>query len=273
MAIKAKTPKHLDPDAPVVILVNPQLGENIGTAARAMANFGLWRLRLVDPRDGWPNERARKAASGADFIIDKVEVFETLEEAIADLHFVYATTARPRGMTKKVITPEEAGHDMHARVGKGQRLGLLFGRERWGLTNDEISLADVIVTAPVNPDFASLNIAQAVLLVAYEWYRHIAGEGVGMGTAEAPPARPGLQMPDSRPATRAELIGLFEHLEEALEEADYFRARDMKPVIVRNLRNMLERAELSEQEVRTLRGIIRALSGLRSRQRQTREEH
>ncbi len=270
---KTKRPATIDPDAPVVILVNPQLGENIGTAARAMANFGLSELRLVEPREPWPNEKARRAASRADWIIEGARVFDTLEEAIGDLHHVYATTARPRGMTKTVITPEQAGRDMHARVERGQKLGILFGRERWGLTNDEVSLADVIITAPVNPEFASLNIAQAVLLVAYEWYRHVAGEGVGMGTAEAPPVKPGLQMPDSRPATRAELIGLFEHLESALDEADYFRAKDMRPVIVRNLRNMLERAELSEQEVRTLRGIIRALSGLRSRQQKAREEH
>ncbi len=261
---KARAPENIDPAAPVVILVNPQLGENIGTTARAMANFGLSALRLVDPRDGWPNERARKAAAGADWIIDGVEVFERLEDAIADLHHVYATTARPRGMTKTVITPEQAGRDMHARVKRQQKLGILFGRERWGLTNDEVSLADVIITAPVNPDFASLNIAQAVLLVAYEWYRHVAGEeSLGMGTEEAPPVRPGLQTPDSRPATRRELLALFEHLETALEDAGYFRSPDMKPVIVRNLRNMFERAELSEQEVRTFHGVIRTLAGAR----------
>ncbi len=269
---KARAPRHIDANAPVVILVNPQLGENIGTAARAMANFGLSNLRLVEPRDGWPNERARKAAAGADWIIDGVEVFDTLEEAIADLHRVYATTARPRGMTKTVITPAQAGEDMHRRVARGQRLGLLFGRERWGLTNDEVSLADVIITAPVNPDFASLNIAQAVLLVAYEWYRHVAGEErLGMGTEEAPPATPGLKTPDSRPATRAELLALFAHLEMALEEAGYFRSPDMKPVIVRNLRNMFERAELSEQEVRTFHGVIRTLAGARQWQKRQEE--
>lgn len=262
---KSKAPERCADEAPVVILVNPQLGENIGTAARAMANFGLSKLRLVDPRDDWPNERARKAASGADWIIDGAEVFERLEDAIADLHHVYATTARPRGMTKAVITPEEAGRDMRARVQRGQRLGILFGRERWGLTNDEVALADVIITAPVNPRFASLNIAQAVLLVAYEWYRHEGAEALGMETDEAPAQTPGLKMPGSRPATKAELIGLFEHLEEALDEADYFKSPDMRPVIVRNLRNMLHRAELSEQEVRTLRGIIRTLSGLRKK--------
>ncbi len=257
---------RIDSDTPVVILVNPQLGENIGTAARAMANFGLSRMRIVEPRDGWPNERARKAASGADWIIDGAEIFGTLEEAIADLHHVYATTARPRGMTKEVITPEQAGRDMHARRARGQDVGILFGRERWGLNNDEVALANVIITAPVNPRFASLNIAQAVLLVAYEWYRHVAGEEVGMATEELEAQRPGLRMPGSRPATRAELIRLFEHLEGALDEADYFRSPDMRPVIVRNLRNMLERAEMSEQEVRTFHGVIRALTGIRSRQ-------
>ncbi len=260
---KAKAPEMCDPDAPVVILVNPQLGENIGTAARAMANFGLSEMRLVDPRDGWPNERARKAASGADFILDGVQVFDRLEDAIADLHHVYATTARPRGMTKTVITPEQAGRDMRARVGRGQRLGILFGRERWGLTNDEVSLADVIITAPVNPRFASINIAQAVLLVAYEWYRHEHGDTLGMETDEAPALAPGLKMPDSRPATKAELIGMFEHLESDLDAAGYFKSPDMRPTIIRNLRNMFERAELSEQEVRTFRGIIRTLSGIR----------
>ena len=262
---KAKAPQMCDPHAPVVILVNPQLGQNIGTAARAMANFGLSELRLVEPRDGWPSEWAVKAASGANWILDGVQVFERLEDAIADLHHVYATTARPRGMTKTVITPADAGLDMRARAGRGQKLGILFGRERWGLNNEEVSLADVIITAPVNPRFASINIAQAVLLVAYEWYRHEAGERVGMETDEAPALTPGLKMPDSRPATKAELIGMFEHLESELDAAGFFRSPDMRPTIVRNLRNMFERAELSDQEVRSFRGLIRALSGNRQR--------
>ncbi len=259
---KADAPLECDERAPVVILVNPQLGENIGTTARAMANFGLSRLRLVEPRDGWPNQWAVKAASGADFILEAARVFDSLEEAIADLHYVYATTARPRGMTKEVITPEQAGHDMRRRVAEGQGLGILFGRERWGLNNDEVSLADVIVTAPVNPAFASINMAQAVLLMAYEWYRH-EGRSLGMATGEAPAMQPGLQLAGSRPANKAELIGMFEHLEGDLDEAGYFKSPDMRPTIVRNLRNMFGRAELSEQEVRTFRGIIRALSGIR----------
>jgi tRNA/rRNA methyltransferase len=171
--------------APAVILVNPQLGENIGTAARAMANFGLHELHIVDPRDGWPNERALKAASGADWIIQSAVVHASLAEALHRFHRVYATTARPRGMVKEVITPEQAGTEMRARIGRGERLALLFGRERWGLNNDEVSLADVIITAPVNPAFASLNIAQAVLLVGYEWYKHEA-ETLGNPRASRP---------------------------------------------------------------------------------------
>jgi tRNA/rRNA methyltransferase len=240
----------------VVILVNPQLGENIGTAARAMANFGLSKLRLVDPRDGWPNERACGASSGADWIIGNACVFNTLSEAIADLHYVYATTARPRGMTKMVITPQEAARAMRCKVDEGQKLGLLFGRERWGLNNEEVSFADVIITSPVNPRFASLNIAQAVLLVAYEWYKQDAGDRVGMGTDEAPAITTGMKMPDSRPATKAELLGLFSHFENDLEASGYFKSAGLRPTIVRNLRNMFERAGLSEQEVRTLRGMI-----------------
>ena len=262
---KSRAPEMCEADAPVVILVNPQLDENIGTAARAMANFGLSELRLVDPRNGPPGEKARKAASGADWIIDAAHIHSRLEDAIADLHHVYATTARPRGMTKTVITPEQAGRDMRRRAAAGRRLGILFGRERWGLTNDEVALADVIITAPVNPRFASLNIAQAVLLVAYEWYRHEHAGTLGMETDEAPALAPGLRMPGSRPATKRELLGLFEHLETTLDAADYFRSPDMRPVIVRNLRNMLQRAELSEQEVRTLRGIIRTLAEHRRR--------
>src|SRR5688572_1339647 len=153
---------------PAVILCEPQLGENIGTAARAMANFGLWDLRLVRPRDGWPNEKAVATASRADHVINNVRVFETLEEAISDLTLVYATTARSRDMKKAVIGPDEAAERLVTHIRGGQGAGLLFGREKWGLMNDEVALADMIVTLPVEPAFASLNIAQAVLILAYE---------------------------------------------------------------------------------------------------------
>lgn len=245
---------------PVIVLVNPQLGENIGTAARAMANFGLNDMRVVEPRDGWPNKKALSASSGAHWIIEEAGVFAGLAEALRDMNFIYATTARPRGMTKHVLTPEQAGQDMRARVGRGERIAVLFGRERWGLTNDEITLSDVIITAPVNPAFASINIAQAVLLVGYEWYKDQAPT-LGQGTPELPAIQaPGLQMPDTRPATKEELYGLFEHLERELNEAGFFKTAEKKPGMMRNIRNLFSRAELSEQEVRSLRGMVASLS-------------
>lgn len=252
-------PQALGP-APAVILVNPQLGENIGTAARAMANFGLHELRIVDPRDGWPNERALKAASGADWIIERATIHATLDEALKDFHRVYATTARPRGMIKEVITPEQAGTEMRERIGKAEKLALLFGRERWGLNNDEVSLADIIITAPVNPAFASLNIAQAVLLVGYEWYKHEA-TSLGQATPELPAlSGPGLVTPDTRPATKDELYGFFHHIESELDEAGFFKTAEKKPGMIRNMRNLFARAELTEQEVRSLRGMVSSLT-------------
>jgi tRNA/rRNA methyltransferase len=253
------------------VLVNPQLGENIGTAARAMANFGLSEMRIVSPRDGWPNRKAMPAASGANWIIEGAQVFDNLKSALADVHHVYATTARPRGMTKTVITPEQAGHDMRARVKRGEKIALLFGRERWGLDNDEISLADVIVTAPVNPAFASINIAQAVLLVGYEWYR-VGAPSLGQQTPELPALDgPGLQTPDTRPATKDELYGFFDHLERELDQAGFFKTADKKPGMMRNIRNLFARAELTEQEVRSLRGMVASLSRAHERRRQERE--
>lgn len=233
---------------PAIILCEPQLGENIGTAARAMANFGLWDLRIVNPRDGWPNERAVAAASRADHVIERVRVFATIDEAIADLSLVYATTARRRDLQKRVIGPEEASQRMRSHIGSGAGAGLLFGRERWGLYNEEVALSDAIVTLPVEPAFASLNIAQAVLLMAYEWRRQ----------SEQGPA---LLFTDmlAEAATKAELGGLFEHLEEALDRAGFFTAPDKRPTVVNNLRAMLSRGTLSSQEVRTLRGVISSI--------------
>ena len=255
------TREHNSGTAPAVILVNPQLGENIGAAARAMGNFGLSEMHIVDPRDGWPNDRAAQTASGANHIIEGARVHQTCEAAIAPFNRVYATTARPRGMTKLVMTPEQAASDMHERAGRGERLAVMFGRERWGLNNNEVALADVIITAPVDPQFASLNIAQAVLLVGYEWYKPVA-KTLGMGTGEMPAMEgPGLKVRgDEGLATKQELMGLFEHLESELNEAGFFKSPDMKPVMVRNLRNMLQRTQLSLQEVRTFRGIIASLT-------------
>jgi tRNA/rRNA methyltransferase len=260
MAGTDKTQAQALRPAPAVILVNPQLGENIGTAARAMANFGLHELHIVDPRDGWPNERALKAASGADWIIEAAVIHASLDEALKAFHRVYATTARPRGMVKEVITPEQAGTDMRLRIGRGERLALLFGRERWGLNNDEVSLADIIITAPVNPAFASLNIAQAVLLVGYEWYKHEA-ETLGQATPELPAlSGPGLMTPDTRPATKDELYGFFHHIESELDEAGFYKTPEKKPGMIRNMRNLFARAGLTEQEVRSLRGMVASLT-------------
>lgn len=271
MAGTDKTKNQVLGPAPVAVLVNPQLGENIGTAARAMANFGLHELRLVDPRDGWPNEKALTSSSGANWIIENAAVHETLAGALKDVNYVYATTARPRGMIKEVITPEQAGHDMRARVGRGEKVALLFGRERFGLSNDEVSLADVIVTAPVNPAFASINIAQAVLLMGYEWFKDQA-ESLGQQTPELPALEgPGLQTPDTRLATKEELYGFFDHLERELDIAGFFKTEDKKPGMLRNIRNLFSRAELTEQEVRSLRGIVSSLTRAHEKRKEQRE--
>lgn len=240
---------------PAVILVEPQLGENIGTAARAMANFGLVDLRLVNPRDGWPSEKARAAASRADHVIDAVQVFDTLEAAIADLSFVFATTARSREIAKPVRGPDEAAVTVTRLGAAGARVGYLFGRERWGLNNDEVALADEIVTLPVDPNFASLNIAQAVLVCAYEWRVKANGGALPFRLDET--ANP--------PAAKEDLQRLFDHLEGALDTAGFFRPAEKRPSMVRNLRNILQKATLSDQEVKTLRGVIAALEGRRTR--------
>lgn len=234
--------------APAVILCEPQLGENIGTAARAMANFGLWDLRIVNPRDGWPNEKAVAAASRADHVIERVRVFDTVEAAIADLSMVLATTARRRDLQKPVYGPEEGAKRIVSHINTGAGAGILFGREKWGLYNEEVGLADAIVTFPVEAAFASLNIAQAVLLMAYEW-RQQADKG------EILPFDGGLDPV----ADRSELLGLFGHLEETLDRTGFFKTEDKRPTMVNNLRAIFTRAGLSDQEIRTLRGVISSI--------------
>lgn len=247
----------VDVRPPAVILCEPQLGENIGTAARAMANFGLTDLRIVNPRDGWPSEKARAAASRADHVIDKVQVFDSLEAAIADLTFVYATTARSREVAKPVQGPDEAAAKVTSLGVQGLATGYIFGRERWGLNNEEVALADAIVTLPVDPNFASLNIAQAVLVCAYEW-RKTATNGAlpfVLDTEANPPVQ------------KDDLLRFFEHLEGALDRVTFFRPVERRPHIVRNIRNIFQKAELTDQEVKTLRGIIAALEGRPTRPR------
>ncbi|WP_242390350.1 RNA methyltransferase [Polymorphum gilvum] len=247
----------MDIRPPAVILCEPQLGENIGTAARAMANFGLVDLRLVNPRDGWPSDKARAAASRADHVIDAVQVFDSLEAAVADLSFVFATTARSREVAKPVRGPDEAAATVVGYGATGLATGYLFGRERWGLNNDEVALADEIVTLPVDPAFASLNIAQAVLVCAYEW-RKTATRGA-LPFALDEDANP--------PAGKADLLRFFEHLEGALDGAGFLRPVERRPHMVRNIRNIFQKARLTDQEVKTLRGIVAALERRPSRPR------
>ncbi len=234
---------------PAVILVRPQMGENIGAAARAMLNFGLTDLRIVAPRDGWPNVKAVNAASGAIEVIDGVRVFDSAAQAITDLNHVFATTARPRDMLKPVTTPRAAVADMRAWDAAGERSGLLFGRETMGLDNDTLTLADAIIEVPTSPAFASLNLAQAVLLIGYEWL-----------LSAVEPAEPVIRPGRTRPATRAELQTFFDHLERELDACGFLRNTEKRPTMVRNIRNLFLRTGLHEQELRTLHGIVSELS-------------
>ena len=239
---------------PAVILVNPQLGENIGTATRAMFNCGLTDLRLVAPRDGWPSDKARSAASGADAVLDRARLFDTVETAVGDLQHVYATTARDRYMVKRVVTPRQAAAEMRALTGEGRACGILFGPERSGLLNDHVVLADTVISVPLNPAFSSLNLAQAVLVIGYEWFT--AGD-----------ATPPVEVPtgDSAPASKKSLISLFAHLEEELDRNGFLRNAAKRPSMVRNLRNLFQRANCTEQELRTLHGVVTAFMGPRDR--------
>ncbi|MSO54195.1 MAG: RNA methyltransferase [Rhodospirillales bacterium] len=242
------------PVPPVVVLVDPQLGDNIGMAARAMANFGLHDLRLVRPRDGWPNPRAVSAAVDADAIINGARLFETTAEAIADLNLVYATTARSRHMTKTAVSPEAAVARMRA-PDPDLRPGWLFGPEAKGLGNDDVAIADAMVTIPTDPNgIWSLNLGHAVAVLGYEWFRG-QGEPAEVFDAEF----------RARQATKGELIGLFEHLEAALTESGFLRNADKRPSMKRNLRNIFGRIGLTDHEVRTLRGVIASLDGIRNR--------
>ncbi len=246
---------------PAVILVAPQLGENIGAAARAMLNFGLSDLRLVRPRDGWPNDRAVSSASGADDVINSAAVFQTTAEALADLNHVVAATARTRDMAKDSADPRQAAAAMRRRMADGAAVGILFGPERAGLNNDDLSLADSIVAIPANPAFSSLNLAQSVLLVAYEWF-----VAEGMGQMD-PGGNAGKSAKAEPQATKEELVGFFEHLERELDTGGFLKPPEKRPAMVRNLRNLFQRSHLTGQEVRSLRGVIAALTHLRKRPR------
>ena len=242
---------------PAIILVEPQLGENIGTAARAMMNCSLDDLRLVRPRDGWPSDKAIAAASGADAVLAKARLFPDIPAAIADLVHVYAATARDRDMVRREVTPRHAAQEMQARLAMAEPCGVLFGPERTGLLNDDVALADTVLTMPLNPGFSSLNLAQAVLIVGYEWF-----------TSGASAASERLRRGGSRPATKAELLNFFEHLEEELVRNGFLRNRESRPSMVRNLRSLFQRAQCTEQELRTLHGVVTAFAGPRQRKEQ-----
>ena len=242
--------------APAIVLVRPQLGENIGKAARAMLNFGLTDLRLVNPRDGWPNPAAGPAASGADIVLERARVFASVAEAVADCAHVYATTVRKRGLVVPVVSPEEAAREIRSQA---EASAILFGAERSGLETDEVAIAGKIVTVPINPEFRSLNLAQAVILVAYEWSKH---QELAVPT-EGEPAEPR--------ATHDQLEGLIGQVDRALEEAGYFHPPDRTPATRNTIRTILTKAGWSNREVQALRGMIRALTHPRG-QRQPRSE-
>jgi tRNA/rRNA methyltransferase len=243
-----KTKNWAETAGPVIILVEPQLGENIGAAARAMGNFGLGRLRLVAPRQGWPNPKARMMAAGADHILDQAALYDTLEAAIADCSFVAATTARAHDQAKPVVSPEQGTRLIAARVAAGETAAIVFGRERNGLENEEVALADCIVTFPINPAFASLNLAQAIALVSYEWFKLVSGGALPFGMPQK-----------SQAAPKEQLLAFFADLERELERVEFFRPAEKRETMVINLRNIFTRMQPTQQDIQTLHGVIMAI--------------
>src|SRR5438270_2025878 len=244
-----KTKTGFDLAGPVVVLVEPQLGENIGMAARAMGNFALSRLRIVNPRDGWPNVSAQRAAAGADHILDHVELFETVEQAVADCTLLFATTARAHDQAKPVVAPEVAAREIAAEITGGGTVGILFGRERYGLQNEEVALANRIVTFPVNPGFASLNLAQAVLLIGYEWFK--------LSTEGALP----FAMPErSERASQHQMQAFFDNLVRELDKVEFLRPKEKRETMLVNLRNIFTRMDPTKQDMHTLHGVVMAIA-------------
>jgi TrmH family RNA methyltransferase len=248
-------------NSPVVILVRPQLADNIGACARAMANGGLFHLRLVAPRDGWPQEKAWRNASGADRLLDAATVHATVTDAVADLHRVFATCPRPRHIIKPVMTARGAAAELREICGRGLNAGLLFGPERAGLDNDDMAAADALVRFPLNPEFMSLNLAQAVMVMAYEWWT----------AADATPSRV-LMTNETTVATKGKLENFLVHLVDQLDACGFLRNLPKRPGMVRNLRHLFQRGEVTEQELRTLHGIVTELA-IGRRQRGRLEDH
>jgi tRNA/rRNA methyltransferase len=232
-----------------VILVEPQLGENIGMAARAMGNFALSRLRIVNPRDGWPNVAAQRAAAGADQILENAELFDTVEQAVADLTLLFATTARAHDQAKPVVAPADAAVEIAAHVADRGGVGIMFGRERYGLQNEEVALANRIITFPVNPGFASLNLAQAVLLIGYEWFK--------LSTGGALP----FAMPEhSEPASQHQMQAFFDNLIRELDKVEFLRPAEKRETMLVNLRNIFTRMDPTKQDMHTLHGVVMAIA-------------
>ena len=236
-------------EGPIVILVEPQLGENIGMAARAMGNFALTQLRLVNPRDGWPNISAQRAAAGADHILERVTLFDTVEQAVADLDLLFATTARAHDQAKPVLSPEAATAEMAGHIASGGKTGILFGRERWGLTNEEVALANRIITFPVNPGFASLNLAQAVLLVGYEWFKRATSGTLPFAMPER-----------SERASQHQIEAFFENLVRELDRVEFLRPAEKRATMLVNLRNIFTRMDPTKQDMHTLHGVVMAIA-------------
>ena len=243
-----KTKNWVAEPGPIVVLVEPQLGENIGSAARAMANFGLSRMRLVKPRQAWPNEKAHVMAAGADRVLEAAVLYDSAAAAVADCHMVFAATARAHDQAKPVVGPEEAARLMASAVREGQNVAILFGRERYGLEGHEVGLADRVVTFPINPAFASLNLSQAVLVMAYEWFK-LAGAGLPFAMPQKSP-----------PATKQQLLAFFANLERELDKVEFFRPPEKRAGMLLNLHNIFQRMELTQQDIQTLHGVILAIA-------------
>jgi tRNA/rRNA methyltransferase len=244
-----KTKSGHDLAGPIVILVEPQLGENIGMAARAMGNFALSHLRIVNPRDGWPNVAAQRASAGADHILERAELFETVQAAVADLDLLFATTARAHDQAKPVVAPEAAAREITSHIAGGGQAGILFGRERYGLQNEEVALATRIITFPVNPGFASLNLAQAVLLIGYEWFK-LATEG----------ALPFAMPERSERASQHQMQAFFDNLVRELDKVEFLRPREKRDTMLVNLRNIFTRMDPTKQDMHTLHGVVMAIA-------------
>ena len=243
---------------PAISLVRPQLAENVGMCCRAMLNCGLDDLRLVAPKQGWPTEKGRAAASGADLVVDGARIVETTEEAIADLTLVYATTARPRDSSGSAQVPKQAAIELRQASEKGQKTGIIFGPEAKGLNNDDVALADSILAVPLNPAFKSLNLAQAVFCISYEWFQAGVDTDVWRKAATTKPREL---------APKKDLVHMFDHLETELIDCGFLNPPEKRPAMIQNIRTMFQRAQLTDQEVRTMRGIISGLTRKHERKR------